>query len=112
MRTIALAGSCFAVLGLACGCSSDKETPTAAPATVTATVTVTATPTPTIDPATAEKACRDALRANYEDGWEKAGNDPYPPAARTPVCSALTRPVIERLMDEAVADIMNGTTGP
>lgn len=99
----------IAVVLLAAGCSS-KETPAAAPVTVT--VSATPTPTPTVDPAAAEKACRDALRANYEDGWQKAGNDPYPPAARTPVCAALTRPVIERLMDEAVADIMNGTTGP
>lgn len=100
-----------AVVVAVTGCGGGGE-PAAVSIPAPVTVTATPTPSPTVDVVTAEKACRDALRANYETGWEKTGNDPFPPAARTPVCSSLTRPVIERLMDEAVADLMNGTTGP
>lgn len=101
------------LLGLAgmwlVGCSDSKA---AAPTPAPVTVTATPTPTPTVDPVKVESACRDALRADYETGWEKTGNDPYPPAARGAACSGLTRPVIDRLMEEAIDDLMNGTAGP
>lgn len=96
-----------AVLALA-GCGGGDKPDAAPPPTVTATVSVTPTPSPT----PVEADCRSALRADYEAGFEKQGNDPYPPSARQPVCAGFDRPTLQRLMDEAIDDIMNGTAGP
>lgn len=92
------------VLALA-GCGGGDK-PAAAPVTVTATVTVTPTPKPT----PVEATCRAAIRADYESGWSNKA-DPYPPSTRKPVCAGFNRPTLQRLMDEAIADITNGT-GP
>lgn len=93
-----------AVLVLA-GCGGGDK-PAAAPVTVTATVTVTPTP----KPSPVEATCRAAIRADYESGWSNKA-DPYPPSTRKPVCAGFNRPTLQRLMDEAIADITNGT-GP
>lgn len=103
MKTLGIAGL-GAVLVLA-GCGGEDK-PTAAPATVTATVSVTPKPAPTPD----EKKCRAAIRVDYENGWADK-SDPYPPSTRKPVCAGFDRPTLQRLMDEAIADITNGT-GP
>ncbi|GAA1550053.1 hypothetical protein GCM10009804_03300 [Kribbella hippodromi] len=100
--------SIIAAVLLLAGCGNNQEAGVPAP-TTTVTATVTATPAaPDLD------ACRDAMRGDYETGWEKpaGSNDPYPPSARTAVCDGIDRPTLKRLMDEAVEDIMNGTTGP
>ena len=105
MKTLGIAAvAVIAAAGLA-GCGGSNE-PAAAPATVTTTVTVTATPK-----APDEKKCRAAIAANYADGWSDK-SDPYPPATRQPVCAGFDRPTLQRLMDEAIEDITNGTTGP
>jgi hypothetical protein len=87
------------------GCGASGDTPKAAPPPpVTVTVTVKVTPTPV------EATCRAAIRADYESGWSNKA-DPYPPSTRKPVCAGFNRPTLQRLMDEAIADISNGT-GP
>lgn len=100
MRVIA---AIIAVLLLA-GCGGNNE---GAPApTVTTTVTTTVTPAgPDLT------GCRKAIAENYTNGWDNTG-DPWPPATRTPVCSSIDRPTLERLMKEAMDDSMNGTEGP
>lgn len=100
MRVIA---AITAILLLA-GCGGSNE---GAPApTVTTTVTTTVTPAGP-DPT----ACRKAIAANYDIGWDNTG-DPWPPATREAVCSGIDRPTLQRLMKEALDDSMNGTSGP
>jgi hypothetical protein len=95
----------LAIAGVAgCGGGTNKA---AAPTTVTVTVTVTPVPKPT----PVEATCRAAIRADYESGWANK-SDPYPPSTRKPVCAGFDRPTLQRLMDEAIADITNGTSGP
>lgn len=89
------------------GCGGGDEPKSEPPATVTATVSVTPSPKPT----PVEATCRAAIRTDYENGWADK-SDPYPPSTRKPVCAGFDRPTIQRLMDEAIADITNGTTGP
>lgn len=86
----------------ACGGNAD---PQAAPVTVTMPVTVT----PTGPDLT---KCRAALTADYVNGWSNPNGDPWPPSTRMPVCAGIDRPTLQRLMDEAVADAVNGTPGP
>ncbi|HEY2086224.1 MAG TPA: hypothetical protein VGH54_09395, partial [Mycobacterium sp.] len=100
---VAAAGVLAAVVLAGCG---GGGTPKAAPATVTATVTVT----PKAKPTPVEATCRNAIRVDYENGWTNK-SDPYPPSTRKPVCAGFDRPTLQRLMDEAIADITNGTTG-
>jgi hypothetical protein len=97
------AAALLAAAGLAACGGTDKA---AAPVTVTATVTVTPTPKPT----PVEATCRAAIRADYETGWSNK-SDPWPPSTRKPVCAGFNRPTLQRLMDEAIADITDGT-GP
>lgn len=92
---------CMAALLTGC---SGKGQPQAVP---TVTVTQTVTPSPTPDQA----KCRAAIRSDYEAGFDSQG-DQWPPSTRKPVCAGIDRPTIQRLMDEAIADIMNGTPGP
>lgn len=97
------AAALVAAAGLAACGGTDKA---AAPVTVTATVSVTPKPKPT----PVEANCRNAIRADYESGWSNKA-DPWPPSTRKPVCAGFDRPTLQRLMDEAIADITNGT-GP
>jgi uncharacterized lipoprotein YajG len=90
---------------LVTGCSGSDDTPANQPPATTPTTT------PTPDRVALETSCRNALRADYETGFDSQG-DKWPPSARLPVCSTLDRPTIERLMKEAVDDLMGGTTGP
>lgn len=105
-KTLGMAAVGLAAMTLA-GCGGGSEPKAAPTATVTATVTATPTPKPTPD----EKKCRAAIRVDYENGWSNK-SDPYPPSTRKPVCAGFDRPTLERLMDEAIADITNGTAGP
>lgn len=98
---IAAVGTVLVLAG--CG-GGDK--PAAAPVTVTATVTVT----PKAKPTPVEASCRNAIRADYETGWSNK-SDPWPPSTRKLVCAGFNRPTLQRLMDEAIADITDGT-GP
>lgn len=88
---------------LMAGCGGGDK-PAAAPVTATVTATVTVTPKPV------EANCRAAIRADYESGWSNK-SDPWPPSTRKPVCAGFDRPTLQRLMDEAIADITDGT-GP
>jgi len=99
-------GAAFLLVLTITGCGSDGVS--AAPAATT-TVTATVTVTPPVPDFT---ACRTAIGENYSTGWEKVGNDPWPPAAREPICSGIDRPTLQRLMQEAIDDTMNGTAGP
>lgn len=98
----------FGAILLLAGCGGGGDKPAAAPpATVTETVSVTPKP----KPSPVEANCRAAIRVDYENGWADK-SDPYPPSTRKPVCAGFDRPTLQRLMDEAIADITNGTTGP
>ena len=104
MKTLGIFGL-GAVLVLA-GCGGGDKQAAAPPATVTATVSVTPKPAPTPD----EKKCRTAIMVDYENGWANK-SDPWPPSTRKPVCAGFDRPTLQRLMDEAIADISDGA-GP
>jgi hypothetical protein len=88
---------------LAAGCTTKYVTIPAASPSPSAQ---SATPTPTPD----EPKCRAAIASDYANGWE--GDDTWPPATRKPVCAGFNRPTLDRLIDEAIDDLMNGTTGP
>lgn len=108
MKQAIVAG--LAALIVLSGCSGENAAEQSAGAPpVTPTPVAPASSAPAAPDLT---ACRAAITTNYVDGWEKVGNDPWPPATRTAACSGVDRPTLTRLMDEAVADIMNGTTGP
>lgn len=101
MRRIIISAAALALT--ITGCGSPQQVARTSPAPTTAAATTAAAPDPV--------RCRAAIRGDYEKGWA-ANGDPWPPATRTPVCSGIDRPTLQRLMDEAIADIMNGTTGP
>lgn len=103
-QTLGIAG--LGALLMLAGCGGGGDKPAAAPVTVTATVAVTPQP----KPSPVEATCRAAIRVDYENGWANKA-DPYPPSTRKPVCAGFDRPTLQRLMDEAIADITNGT-GP
>ncbi|HEY3559689.1 MAG TPA: hypothetical protein VGL05_19605 [Kribbella sp.] len=102
-KTLGMAAVGLTAMTLA-GCGGGDEPKAAPTVTVYATVTVTATPKPV------EADCRNAIRADYEAGFD-AKSDPWPPSTRKPVCAGFNRPTLQRLMDEAIADITDGT-GP
>jgi hypothetical protein len=94
------------VVLLLAGCGG--QTAASPPASTPTPTPVAASPTPKPTPDLAK--CRAAIRADYEAGW--SGGDKWPPSTRKPVCSGIDRPTLQRLMDEAIDDIMGGTTGP
>lgn len=71
---------------------------------------VTVTATPVFKPTPNEAVCRAAIVVDYQEGW--AGDSTWPPSTGKPACAGFNRPTLERLIDEAIDDIMNGTTGP
>jgi hypothetical protein len=106
MKTLGIAATGLIAATALAGCGGGDEPKTAPPATVTATGSATPKPTPV------EATCRAAIRADYEAGFDAKGGTAYPPATRQSVCAGFDRPTLQRLMDEAIADIMNGTAGP
>lgn len=101
-----LAAVLLTTVVLTAGCAGETERVEVPPAPATVTVTATSTPTPVPD----EKKCRAAIVSDYQAGW--SGDDLWPPSTRKPVCAGFNRPTLQRLVDEAIDDIMNGTTGP